>query len=116
MKRVWGGFRDFLERLYPSNPFAISFTFSHVFVLIFFAAVISGVIYLRSENKNELGLLRAEHKKIQTAITNYLGDMSEVKFNPDRQKELKKNIDEYQKKLEMVDKSIKRIRTVWFLE
>lgn len=114
MKRVHGGFRDFIERFYPSNPF--SFTLSSISVFILIASLICGVIYLRSENKNELELLRNEHKRIQTIVGNYLRDMSEVKFNSDRQKELKKIVDEYRKKLEIVDEDIKRIKAVWFLE
>ena len=116
MKRAWGGFRNFIEKFYPSNPFTISITFSRIFAFLFFAIVVGGIIYLRSENKNELELLRLKHKEIQTIIKTYLQDMSEVKFDSDKQKELRRVVDDYQKKLEMVDENIKRIRRVWFLE
>lgn len=116
MKRVLGKFRDFIERFYPSNPYVISFSFPRYFVLILIISAVAGIFYLRSQNKNELEILKAKHKEIQLIVAEYLDETTSNSLSPDKVATLNKRLDEYKKNLRMIETEIEHLQRFWFLE
>ncbi|MCL4551513.1 MAG: hypothetical protein M1495_23440 [Bacteroidetes bacterium] len=116
MKRMRGGFRDFIERFYPSNPFAISFSFPRYFVLILIMSAVAGVFYLRSHNKNELEILKAKHKEIQLIVAEYLDETTSTNLSSDKVATLNKKLEDYKRNLRMIETKIEHLQRFWFLE
>ena len=116
MKGGFRKFREFIERFYPEKPFTISISFFRIVILLIILGAAGGILYLRSQNKNELELLEARHHEMQMVLSKYLKSMSEVNINSNGQQELKNQIGDFQRKLKIVEEDIKHIKKVWFLE
>ena len=106
---------EVFSRISPAEPIRISFSKFKTFLFFLMIVFISTFIYLRRQNKNELELLNAEHKKMQLLIQDYLDDMSYNKINRGKFDELNGKILLYKKKLHIIEKDINRIKNVWFM-
>lgn len=116
MKKKFNILGAVFSKILPAEPIRITFTRIKTFLFFFLIVLISTFIYLRSQNKNELELLKAEHKKMQLLIENYLDGMIYNKIDRGKSEELNKKILFYKKKLHNIEKDINRMKSVWFLE
>ena len=115
MKKIINILGEVFTKILPAEPIRITFTHFKTFLFLLLIALISIFIYLRSQNKNELELLNAEHKKMQLLIQDYLDDMSYNKINRGKFDELNGKILFYKKQLHIIEKDINRIKNVWFM-
>jgi len=79
-------------------------------------AIAASYFYLRSQEKGELEFLRTQHQKIQLIINSYLSEISGLEFNSEQSNFLYKKVNEYKKKLSIVEEEIILKKRIWFLE
>lgn len=108
--------RDFLERFYPSIPFNFSFSRTKLFLLLLFIIAGYFVYNLRSQNKNELEILRQSHEKIQLAVSDYLNSLSRIEYSDIKMNEIRVSIENYKKRLADIEERIEGIKSFWFLD
>lgn len=75
-----------------------------------------GIFYLRSQNKNELEILKKQHEKIQLTVKKYLYEMSNVGNAEDKLAEIKNKTEKYKKQIYIIEEKINSIKKFWFLE
>ena len=105
-------FRNYL----PSEPFIITVTGSRIFIFLLVALTLSFIFYLRLRNEDELVFLNEKHHQIEMKISNYLNNMSSAEIEPLKGKELEEKITKYRNELKMVEKNIKEIKSIWFMQ
>ena len=108
--------REYFERFYPKDPIRISFSRFKIFLLSLVLLLSAGFIYLRSQNKTELQLLKQKHLEVQLAVKNYLNDMSRVNDNDTLLNELQSRVKRYKKQLNQIEEKIEDLKSFWFLE
>lgn len=108
--------REFLERFFPSEPFKISF--SRFKLILLFLLVLTGSVFFhfRSQNKNELELLKQKHIEIQLAVKNYLNSMSQISYNNINGQEIRTKLYKCRRQLSSIEEKINKIKKFWFLE
>ncbi len=116
MKKIINILAESFSKVLPAEPIRITFSRIKTFLFLLFILLISTLIYLRSQNKNELELLKAEHHKMQLLIKDYLDDMSYSKIGRGKSDEINEKILFYKKRLNIIEKDINRMKNVWFLE
>ncbi len=116
MKKIINILGEVFSKILPAEPIRITFTRIKTFLFLLLIVLISAFIYLRSQNKNELELLNAEHKKMQLLIQNYLDDVSYNKIDHGKSNKFNEKILFYKKKLHIIEKDINRMKNVWFLQ
>lgn len=76
----------------------------------------AGYFYLRSQNKNELELLKEKHHELQLTVRNYLRNMSSAEYSEDQLNELQSRVNKYKKQLSDIEEKINSIKKSWLLE
>jgi hypothetical protein len=108
--------KNILNGFIPSNPITITFTRLRLFVIFLLIGFIGFLFYLRSENKEELEILSAKQNEMRLMITKYIEDMSGTKIGDEESKDYRSKIDDYRKKLKMVDEEINQIHGLWYMK
>lgn len=108
--------RNTLDEILPSKTIHFYPTKSKLFFVLLLLMIASIIIYYRTIEKDELELLRKEHKNIQLSIGSYLKEMSGIDINSENGKFLISKMNEYRNKLLNVEEEIKMKKRIWFLE
>jgi predicted negative regulator of RcsB-dependent stress response len=109
-------FRDYLDRILPSKTFRFYLSKSGIAILFLIIIIVSVIFYYRSYEKEELEILKKEHKKIQLSIESYLRELSSIEINSENGKFLNKKLNEYRKRLSIMEEEIITKKRIWFLE
>lgn len=109
-------FRELIEKFYPVDPIRISFSKLKIFLLFLLILGTSIFVYLRSQNKTELDILREQHTELQLTIRNYLISMSRANADEEQLDKLQSDINNQRKQLNAIEDKINKIRSFWFLD
>ncbi len=116
MKIRLSNFRDYLDKILPSKTLRFYPSKSRIAILFLLFIFISSIFYYRSHEKEELEFLKKEHKKIQFSIESYLRELSSIEINAENERFLNKKLNEYRKRLSIMEKQIRMKKKIWFLE
>lgn len=108
--------RELLEKLYPSEPISITLSKFKFYILLLFVALGVVYLYMRSQNIDELALLKEKHAEVQIIVRDYLSSMSRVDNNSEQFNRLKREVANYQKELITIEEKISNLKKFWFLE
>jgi hypothetical protein len=102
--------------MFPSEPIRITVSKFKTFVLFFM--VILAILYLhfRSQNKDELELLKVKHQEMQLMIRTYIQEMTYIAPGSEEVKLIDKKVAEFKKNLNFIEDDMKQKRMIWFLE
>jgi len=80
--------------------------------------VILAILFLhfRSQNKDELELLKVKHQEMQLMIRTYIQEMTYIVPGSEKVNLIDKKVVEYKKSLNIIEDDMKHIRMIWFLE
>ncbi len=108
--------REFIEKFYPTEPIRITFSKIRILFVITIVGFVVGIFYLRSQNKNELELLKQKHLEVKSAVQHYLQNMSQANSDETALTELRSKLNLYTKQLTEIENKIDDIKEFWFLE
>lgn len=109
-------FRETLEKFYPADPIRISFSKLKIFLLFLLILGAASFIYLRSQNKTELEILKEKHVELQQTVRNYLISMSRANVDEEQLNKLQSEMNNQRKQLNEIEEKINKIRSFWFLD
>lgn len=108
--------RELLEKFYPREPIQITVSKLKLFLLFTTVCIIGGIIYIRSQNKHELELLKQKHQEIQLAVQTYFSKMSRVNDDEMLLNEYSNKLEKYKKQLDEIEDKIEDIKSFWFIK
>ena len=110
------GIKFSFRNYFPTEPFIITITGLRIFIFLLVLLTISFILYLRIRNEDELVYLNEKHHQIEREISKYLNNMSKVEVEPLKGKLLEEKLIKYRNELKIVEKDIKEIKSIWFMQ
>lgn len=80
--------------------------------------VILAILFLhfRSQNKDELELLKVKHQEMKLMIRTYIQEMTYIAPGSEKVNLIDKKVVEFKKSLNIIEEDIQKIKKIWFLE